>query len=259
MESLPHFFVRLSSSTLTLPTCPNYFRFLLLSSYLSTFRFYLSISFLIIISFHSSIRFHLNSISLIMSSSSSQPHRRSTRPSPIRKQPRMIAQPGDSRRSVHRDEDSETDGSVSTVTTKQKKRRRPDTDNDEGSDASSTRPTKARTKTQTSRATRKKAKPSSKRSRNAKEPEIIASSRNTDSVVKLHINLTQDSDEENEKVSSKKKANKKDSSDDPDDDSRYDRIKDYFDEPYHGDKDVSVFIACSSLSSLITSFFSLLI
>lgn len=169
-----------------------------------------------------------------MSTSSSQPSRRSTRQSPMRKQPKMITQPGDSRRAIRRDEGADSDASFQKSKTNQK-RRRPSSSSDEesdDSDSSSNNPKKPSSGVKTSkRSTAKKTK-SSKGAR--KEPKIKVSS--ACDGVKLQVNLVQDSDEENMKVASKKEAVNQDE----EDNDQYHPIKGYFGAPKHGDKDVRI-------------------
>ncbi|EGG07673.1 uncharacterized protein MELLADRAFT_85549 [Melampsora larici-populina 98AG31] len=177
------------------------------------------------------------------SSSVSQANRRSTRPSPARKQSHMITLPRDSRRSYQRreDNDSESDVSVLTSTTARKKRKRtPSVIEDNGDDSesavdSSLPPPIKKTSRQASRSSKikeasKKTSRGSKTTSHSKKQSRLP----TSSSVKLQIDLVQDSDEENRKVVKESQV-----VNDSDDDDRYGPVQDYYEEAKEGPKDVS--------------------
>lgn len=158
----------------------------------------------------------------------SHTHRRSSWPLPARKPPQMIPTPGDSRRSLKRHDfnvegQSDSEASIASVRQVSSKRHRIETEAEESSDQSVIKQTSQKT------WAKKKSKVSK---RSNPWPEINSST--IERGVRLQINLTQDSDEENRKV-----ARKLEGKDDENvDDNQYDPIKDYFEDPIEGPKDV---------------------
>lgn len=156
-------------------------------------------------------------------SSSSVPNsqsniRRSSRPSPARKQSHLIDSPADSRRAIRRrDEDSESDASVirvTTTTSAKRKRKEVPTDDPDHSSSEQRQPEPAKKPRKSISALKKKSK----------QPDQPTQTTDNDASsqvgISLEVNLRQDSDEENNKVSAKK----------PKTGPRYDPIRDY----YHG-------------------------
>lgn len=147
---------------------------------------------------------------------------RSTRPSPAKKPSRMVQSPADSRGAVRReDEASDSDISVCPAPSSGKRKRQEPTTDDESSDQTNTpqprrrpnqykNPRKSFSKTQSNRQSK------SDRSQKATQESENASLSKS---VSLQINLVQDSDEENEKVSMKQKKVP-----------QFDNIREYYDE-----------------------------
>lgn len=145
--------------------------------------------------------------------------RRSSRTSPFRKQSHMIESPSDSRRSVRRrEEDPESDSSVSIYQRSSKRKRSNTITSDVSEHSTSQRP---RNKSKNPRQSSKKTSESKKR---ASQPEESSQG------LILKINLRQDSEEENEKVKMKEI--------DP-----YDPVRDYY-ENYKTIINASTFSLC---------------
>ncbi|EGG11511.1 uncharacterized protein MELLADRAFT_91082 [Melampsora larici-populina 98AG31] len=152
-----------------------------------------------------------------MSSSSSATEqrpsvRRSSCPSPARRQSHLIDSPADSRRAIRRrDDESETESSVYQPSNK---RKRTDTVLDDGtSDQSTSHQPRHKGKTRRQSSSAPKAKPK----RRSTLPKHTAKASENGQPLSLEINLIQDSDEENDKVKIKEVDN-------------YDPIRDYYDE-----------------------------
>ncbi|KAH9816260.1 hypothetical protein DFH28DRAFT_887461 [Melampsora americana] len=178
---------------------------------------------------------------------SSSSLRRSGRPSPARKQSRMIVSPADSRRAARRDEEYESDSSVCHVPASTK-RKHPDPTTDDGtSDYSNSQ--QSRTNYSNSQQSRTRSQPKNKtKSRLKSQPRSDSSHQATPNdrssqPVSLQINLAQDSEDENKKVTKKPKLG-----------SQFDNIRDYY-EDMIPTTNVSIFFQPLILHVLINSLF----